>query len=211
MKIFAATGNRHKQQELSSIFAPATIVIPSDINLEFDPEETGDSFVANTIIKAESLWNIVKEPVIADDSGICVDILQGRPGIYSARYGGKDFPNGNPNGKLTDKERNLLLIEEVNIKAKELGLSIEEPISCRFVCAMVYYSGKDKLIVAQETIEGILVRDIAKIRGSGGFGYDPIVYLPEYSKTIAELTEKEKNEISHRGKAARKIKTLISI
>ena len=88
MIIYAATGNEHKRQELSQLFAPNTIVIPKDKGIDFDPEENGNTFVDNTIIKAKALFDIVKQPVIADDSGICVDILDGKPGIYSARYKG---------------------------------------------------------------------------------------------------------------------------
>ena len=94
MEIFLASGNKHKQKELASIFAQHTVLIPSDIGIDFDPEETGTTFVDNSVIKAHALWDIVHKPVIADDSGICVDILYGAPGIYSARYAGKDDPKG---------------------------------------------------------------------------------------------------------------------
>ena len=88
MTIFLASGNRHKQNEIAQIFSPHEILIPKDKGIDFDPEENGTSFVENSLIKARALWNIVHEPVIADDSGICVELLNNAPGIYSARYAG---------------------------------------------------------------------------------------------------------------------------
>ena len=206
MKIYAATGNIHKKQELSQLFSPSEIIIPKDEGIIFDPDENGNSFVENTVIKAKALFDLVKAPVIADDSGICVDILDGKPGIYSARYIGNDSYSEN---KISDSERNKLLLEEAYKVAKEKGIPEGTPLSCRFVCAMVLYLGKDKFFVAQETIEGFLVKDIESANGTGGFGYDPIVFLPEYNKTIAELTPEEKNAISHRGKAAKTLKEVL--
>ena len=207
MKIFVATGNLHKKKELSELFAPNEIFIPSDMGIDFNPDETGNTFIANSLIKAESLWQIVKTPVIADDSGICVDILDGRPGIYSARYAGKGVQPGTK--ECSQQEKNALLLEEAWGKAFEQGLGKDDVLTCRFVCAMVLYLGKDKFISVQETIEGQLVSGIENATGKGGFGYDPVVFLPEFGKTIAELTEEEKNRISHRGKAASKIRAIL--
>lgn len=206
MKIYAATGNQHKKVELSQLFYPHTIVIPKAEGIDFDPVENGNTFVENTIIKAKALFDIVKQPVLADDSGICIDILDGKPGIYSARYIGN---NSYSEKKISDSERNILLLEEAYTMAKEKGISENTPLSCRFVCAMVLYLGKDRYYIAQETIEGELVKNIESAKGSGGFGYDPIVYLPEYGKTIAELSPEEKNTISHRGKAAKILHSII--
>lgn len=205
MEIYAATGNQHKKEELSQLFYPNTITIPKDKGIDFDPVEDGNSFVENTIIKAKALYDLVGKPVIADDSGICVDILDGRPGIFSARYTGN---NTYSEKKISDSERNILLLEEAYKVAKEKGVPESTPLTCRFVCAMVLYLGKDRYYIAQETIEGQLVKDINSAKGSGGFGYDPIVFLPEYNKTIAELTPEEKNAISHRGKAAKALKNI---
>ncbi len=207
MKIFVATGNKHKKKELSELFSPHEICIPSDIGISFDPDENGNSFIANSLIKAEALWRITKTPVIADDSGICVDILNGRPGIFSARYSGKNTEPGLK--ECTQQEKNTLLLEEAWEEARRQGLGDDAVLTCRFVCAMVLYLGKDRFVSAQETIEGQLVKGIEYATGKGGFGYDPIVFLPEYNKTIAELTEEEKNAISHRGKAAAKIRALL--
>ena len=135
MKIFVATGNLHKKKELSELFAPNEIFIPSDMGIDFNPDETGNTFIANSLIKAESLWQIAKTPVIADDSGICVDILDGRPGIYSARYAGKGVLPGTK--ECSQQEKNALLLEEAWDKAFEQGLGKHDVLTCRFVCAMV--------------------------------------------------------------------------
>ena len=111
MKIYFASGNLHKKQEMQALFPEFDLVIPSEEGIHFDPEENGSSFLENSLIKAQALWNMVHHPVLADDSGICVDILKGIPGIYSARYGGKDFPKGRPDGtKPTQEEQNQFLI-----------------------------------------------------------------------------------------------------
>ncbi len=206
MIIFAATGNLHKKQELQALFAPHSVVIPKDNGIDFDPVEDGTSFVENSLIKAKALYEIVHQPVIADDSGICVDILDGRPGIYSARYKGKDSQA--TEGKIDDTQRNHLLLEEAWEKADAAGID-RTKIAAHFACAMILYLGPDHFYCIQETIEGRLVESYEKISGTGGFGYDPILYLPEYGKTIADLTADQKNAISHRGKAAKKLSLLL--
>ena len=210
MEIFLATGNLHKKHEMEMLCAPHTITIPKDIGLEFDPEETGKTFFENSLIKAESLWKIVQKPVIADDSGICVDALDGKPGIYSARYCGRKFANSNESEdghNLSQTEQNTLLLEDVNLTLQEKGLDPNNPElgGGRYVCSIIMYLAKDKFLCAQETFEGILLKNIEDSKGTKGFGYDPIVFLPEYNKTVAELTEEEKNQISHRGKAVKEV------
>ena len=175
------------------------VLIPSDVGIEFDPDETGKSFYENSMIKAKALYELVKEPVIADDSGICVDALDGAPGIYSSRYAGPEYMQGRPDGKkISQDEQNRFLIQQTNDSEKP-------DRSCRYVCAMVLYYAKERFIISQETFEGQLIDDISKQAGSGGFGYDPIVFLPEYGKTVAEISAEEKNKISHRGKAVANI------
>lgn len=192
MKIFLASSNQHKKREISEILPEYTVLCPCDLGISFNPEETGDSFVENALIKAKSLWEIVKEPVLADDSGICVDALNGAPGIYSSRFGStKDY-------KPTQEEQNSLLLEKMKGNTDR---------TCRFVCAMVLYLDKDRYYVIQETLEGVLAE---KPEGIGGFGYDPLVFLPDLNKTVAQLTEEEKNAISHRGKALKKLKKLLA-
>jgi len=218
MIIWFASGNKHKQQELAAIFSGHTLKIPADAGItDFDPPETGTSFAENALIKAGVFYEMLNrssgglenQPVLADDSGLCVDALGGRPGIYSARYYGKDSWDANgtfrPEGvkTISDAERNYLLLEELAVLSDfpcKLRLR-----SCRFVCAMVLFYGKDRFFLAQETLEGEIVPSTAEIRGKGGFGYDPIVYLPELGCTVAELPEDEKNRLSHRGKAGRAI------
>ena len=214
MKIYLATGNKHKKKEMSEILSEHLIVIPSDEGIDFDPEETGETFYENSIIKAKALYEIVHAPVIADDSGICVDALNGRPGIYSSRYAGPDFPFGKPDGsKITQEEQNIFIISELNnalINPKpEYKNFIHGPRSCHYTCAFVLYLGGDRLYTVQETFEGQLIDDISKQAGNGGFGYDPIVFLPEYGKTVAEISPEEKNAISHRGKAVSAMKSII--
>ncbi len=188
MKIYFASGNSHKRVELAQILPAHDVVIPKDEGIAFDPEETEPTFYGNALIKARALYEIVRKPVIADDSGICVDALGGAPGVLSARYGSK------PGEPLLDAEsRNRLLLAAMREKPNR---------SCRFVCNMVLYYGPDRFVSVQETIEGTLIEEG---RGLGGFGYDPVVFIPELGKTVAELSPEEKNEVSHRGKAARKI------
>jgi XTP/dITP diphosphohydrolase len=187
MVIWFATGNAHKRGELAAILPQAELRLPSDAGLSFDPAETGATFLENALIKARALYRLVREPVIADDSGLCVDALGGRPGIRSARYGSED-------GRiLSGAERNSLLLRELGDTPKR---------GARFVCAMVLLLAEDRFFAAQETLEGELLREQ---RGTGGFGYDPILYLEEQACTVAELPADIKNKLSHRGKAARQL------
>jgi XTP/dITP diphosphohydrolase len=193
MTIWIATANQHKKRELADILLPHTIRTPDEVGIDFDPEETGATFHDNALIKARALYDVVHEPVIADDSGLCVDALQGRPGVLSARYGSE---NGR---KLDSSDRNALLL-------KEIGNSNDR--SAHFVCAMVLYFSPNRFYVVQETMDGELIH---AERGKGGFGYDPILYLPERGKTVAELSDVEKNQISHRGKAGKAIRELLKL
>lgn len=185
MELYIASGNRHKQQEIAEILPEFDIILPEDKNIVFNPEETGNSFFENAFIKAENLYEITGKPALADDSGICVDALDGKPGIFSARFGSE---NGD---KLSDADRNNYLLRKMaGIKNR----------ACRFVCCIVLYGGKNRFISVQETLEGILLEEP---RGKNGFGYDPLVFLPELGKSVAELNAEEKNSLSHRGKAVR--------
>jgi XTP/dITP diphosphohydrolase len=193
MTIWFATGNPHKRAELAGILSDYVIAIPSEAGItDFDPKESGNTFLENAFIKAKALYVRLKEPVIADDSGLCVDALNGMPGIYSARYGSER------GGKLSDQERNRLLL-------KELGNNPHR--KARFTCAMVLLFREDRFVIVQETLEGEIIREE---RGTGGFGYDPILYIPEQGRTVAELSQEEKNRMSHRGKAGRRIKALLA-
>lgn len=191
MKLYFASGNSHKRDEMARIFGSQTIVIPADEGIAFDPEETESTFFGNALIKAKALFDLVGQPVIADDSGICVDALDGQPGVLSARYGSE---NGQ---KLDTTQRNDLLLSNMT------GIGNR---TCRFVCCMVLYFGPNRFYSVQETLEGILVTERA---GSGGFGYDPLVLVPEYGRTVAELLPEEKDQCSHRGKAGRTLAKLL--
>lgn len=219
MKIYLASGNLNKKREMQELFPEHTIVIPKDEGLEFDPEETGSTFYENSIIKAKALYEMTGSPVLADDSGICVDALGGAPGLYSSRYAGPEYMRGRPDGKkIPQEEQNRLLIEQIN-KSLELcqnpeknaprGLFPNGPRSARYVCAMVFYRAPSQIYVCQDTMEGTIIEKPEDQRGENGFGYDPLFFLPQYGKTSAELSPEEKNAISHRGKAARAIKKLI--
>lgn len=214
MEIYLATNNQHKKNEMEKLLPEFKILTPSDMGIQFDPEETGTTFYENSLIKAKALYDIVQKPVIADDSGICVDGLGGAPGIYSSRYAGPQFMKGKPDGtKISQEEQNIFLIEQLNnaIASGNLpkGAYLNGERSCHYTCAMVLYTGVDRLFVAQETFEGTLIKKIEDQAGDGGFGYDPIVFLPEYGKTIAQLSAEEKNKISHRGKAVKNLNLII--
>lgn len=214
MKIYLATNNQHKKKEMCELLPEHTVLTPADEGINFNPDETGSTFYENSLIKAKALYEIVKSLVIADDSGICVDALGGAPGIYSSRYAGPDFMQGKPDGsKISQEEQNILLINQLNDALKNENLPSASYLhgerSCHYTCAMVLYCGSDRLFVAQETFEGILIKDINEQAGNGGFGYDPIVFLPEYQKTVAQISADEKNAISHRGKAVKALKLII--
>ena len=202
-KLYLATGNKHKREEIQQILQDYEIRIPSDDGIDFDPVEDGKSFYENSLIKARALWNLVHEPVIADDSGICVDALGGEPGIYTSRYAGPDFMHGKADGsKISQEQQNSFLIQQLNDTKSENR-------SCHYTCAMVLLLNPDRFFVAQETFEGQLIHSIEEAAGNGGFGYDPIVYLPDYKKTVAQISSEEKNRISHRGKALNTIAKIL--
>jgi XTP/dITP diphosphohydrolase len=190
MRFYIAGRNKHKIEEMRVIIPYYDFISTIDLEIEFP--ENGTSFIENSISKAFALWNTVGQAVIADDSGLCVDSLNGRPGVFSARYG------SDGGQELESEKRNTLLLEEMQ------GKSIR---TCRFVCALACILSKDRIFVVQETCDGVL---LDSPRGQGGFGYDPIVFLPDYGKTMAELPPETKNLISHRAKALKKLSLLFS-
>lgn len=215
MKIYLATGNKNKKREMAQILSDHEIVTPADEGIDFNPIEDGKTFYENSIIKAKTLYEIVHCPVIADDSGICVDALNGCPGIYSARYAGPENPKGKPDGTKTPQdEQNRMLIEQLNARLAQGDVDSTSfkngPRSAHYTCAMVLYLGNDRVYVAQDTMEGILIERIEDQAGTGGFGYDPLFFLPQYNKTAAQLTADQKNAISHRGKATRALVKIIN-
>lgn len=187
-----ATGNPNKLIEIQSLLKDFPIAVKSkdEAGLEsVEIEETGTTFEENALLKAKGIQQYTKTMVLADDSGIAVDALGGAPGVYSARYAGEEANDQKNNEKL------LSALKEVP----------EEKRGAEFVCAIVLLFPDGKVLKARGVTRG---RIGFEKKGRGGFGYDPLFELPE-GKTMAELTAKEKNEISHRGKALRKIKKLL--
>ncbi|MBQ5735553.1 MAG: XTP/dITP diphosphatase [Lachnospiraceae bacterium] len=188
-RIVFATGNENKMKEIREILGDLNTEIISLKQAGIDVEiiEDGKSFEENALIKARAIWKETKGIVLADDSGLEVDYLNGEPGIYSARYLGEDTSYDIKNKAIIDR------LEGVP----------DEKRTARFVCviAAVFPDGTE--LTTRGTIEGIIGYEQ---KGDNGFGYDPIVYVPELKKTTAELSMEEKNEISHRGNALRKMK-----
>ena len=185
-KIIAATGNRDKVREFRELAGDLPVEILSLKDIEFTGEivETGTSFAENARIKARSVWEQTGGLVFADDSGLAIDALDGFPGIYSARFMGEDAPYD-------------LKCAELNRMLDEKGVPQEER-TARFVCAIaaVFPDGHEELTEAD--VEGLIIREM---RGRNGFGYDPVFYVPEFGCTTAEMSEEQKNLISHRGLA----------
>lgn len=184
----AASSNKDKIAEIKAILQHFSfeVISAAEAGEVLDVAETADSFAGNARLKAESYHKLYPEAwILADDSGLCVDGLDGRPGIYSARYGGRasDYVY---KSKLLWTE-----LRERNIP--------EEEWTARFVCAVCWFEpGNDEPKIFEGRIEGLI---IPERRGEHGFGYDPIFYLPEYGKTTAEIDPELKNKISHRGRA----------
>ena len=191
MKIYLASGNVNKKKEVQELLPSHTIVLPKDESIEFDPEETGSTFFENAMIKAKALYDIVKAPVLADDSGLCIDFLKGSPGVHSARYGSVEGEHVSAEAGI-----NKVLAELKGVKDR----------SARFACCMVFLLDENRFYSVQETCEG---RITGAPSGSGGFGYDPIFFVEKFGKTFAELTSEQKNSISHRGRALKAIIKLI--
>ena len=190
-----ATNNKHKKQELQQILTAVELKTPDEIGVDFDCDETGKTFLENSMLKARTLYELTGKPVIADDSGLCVEALNDGPGIYSARYGS---PEGGPD--LESSERNAFLLKNLS------GFKGAEQRKAFFVCCMTAIIDEYRVYTVQETMNG----SIAEIPyGQGGFGYDPVFFLAEYGKTVAELPENEKNRISHRGRAAERLERLL--
>ncbi len=187
MEIYLASGNLNKKKEFEQILPNCKIILPKEVGIDFDPEESGKSFLENAMIKAEALFEIVKKPVIADDSGLCIDYLNGAPGIHSARYGAENGEHVSAMAGI-----NKVLKELQGVKKR----------NAHFACCMVFLFEKDRFFSVQEICKGIITE---KPSGSEGFGYDPIFFVEKYGKTFAELTAEEKNSISHRGQAMKKL------
>ena len=190
-KIIFATGNQNKMREIREIMGnlPMEILSMKEAGIKADIEEDGTTFEENAVIKAKAVADLLPEKdkeaiVLADDSGLEIDALNGEPGIYSARYMGEDTSYHIKNAELIRR------LEEVPVEKR----------TARFVCAVAAVLPDRTCLTVRGTIEG---RIGYEERGSNGFGYDPIFMLPDMSCTTAELPPEEKNRISHRGKALR--------
>ena len=183
-KIVFATGNAGKVKEIRMILADLGMEVLSmkEAGIRLDIEEDGTTYEENALIKARAVAAHTDAIVMADDSGLEVDALNKEPGVYSARYLGEDTPYSIKNAEI--------------IKRLE-GLEGEQR-SARFVCAIAVVFPDKSEVTTRATIEGQIGFEE---KGTNGFGYDPIFYVPEFGKTTAELTEEEKNQVSHRGKA----------
>jgi XTP/dITP diphosphohydrolase len=188
-KILFATENEGKMKEIRLILGDMGMEIQSlkEAGIHADIVEDGETFEANAIIKVTEIAKLTDAIVLADDSGLEVDYLDKEPGVKSARYMGYDTSYRIKNQNIIDR----------------LAGVPDEKRTARFVCAIAAALPDGKVLTTRGTIEGIIGYEE---RGEGGFGYDPIFFLPEYGKTSAEISMEEKNKISHRGKALRAIK-----
>lgn len=192
-RIIFATGNQNKMKEIKMILSDLGMEILSmkEAGIDVDVEENGTTFEENALIKARAIAErLPSDIILADDSGLEIDYLNKEPGIYSARYAGKDTSYDIKNQMLLDR----------------LDGVPDEKRTARFVCAIaaVFPDGTEEVVC--EAMEG---RIGYKIAGVNGFGYDPIFFLPEFGMTSAEITPEQKNEVSHRGKALRSMRKVM--
>lgn len=186
MRFVLASNNARKLEELRQILSQMghEVLSQREAGLNLTVEETGTTFEENARLKARGASDALGLPVIADDSGLMVDALDGAPGVYSARYGGEG---------LDDRGRNALLLK--NMEGKENR-------SARFVCCICCRFPDGREITARGECPGQILEGP---RGKDGFGYDPVFYMPKYGKTMAEMTPEEKNAVSHRGRALERL------
>lgn len=185
MKVALASNNQNKLREMKAILEPLgwEIFTMKELGVHVEPEENGLTFEENSKIKAVAVMEATGLPAIADDSGIEVDALDGAPGVYSARYGGEACPD--------DKARNQFLL-------KNMEAVPDEKRTGRFVSVITMASPDGRVVSARGELEGQILR---QEKGDGGFGYDPLFYIPTEDCTMAELSSERKNEISHRAAA----------
>ena len=185
IKLILASNNAHKIREFRELVEGMDVELLSqrEAGLELDVEETGTTFEANAYIKAKAVTDALGCAAVSDDSGLEVDCLDGRPGVYSARYGGGH--------DVSDEDKNAFLLNEMGDTDKR---------TARYVCAICCTMPDGHVIECRGECEGEMLR---APRGNGGFGYDPIFRPEGHDRAMAELTPDEKNTISHRGKAMR--------
>ena len=187
MRLIVASNNSNKLREFHEILGERfDIVSMHEAGIDADIEESGTTFEENALIKAKSAAEFTGLPALADDSGLCVDALDGAPGIYSARY-----------CEGTDEDRNAFLLKNMQDK---------ENRACRFVCAIACVLADGETLTVRGECEGTLLREN---HGAGGFGYDPLFYVEKYGCTFGELPAEVKNTISHRANALNKLKAIL--
>jgi XTP/dITP diphosphohydrolase len=191
-EIIIATKNKGKVKDFEVLFNERGYQVSSLLDFPeiSDVEETGSTFVENAILKAEEIAEALNKMVIADDSGLSIDALDGRPGVYSARYAGEEKSDRNN-------------IEKV---LEELEGVPTETRTARFHCALALAIPNEKTLIVEGTCEGMITE---KPEGENGFGYDPIFFVKEQNKTMAQLTSAEKSKISHRANALKKLEQII--
>lgn len=191
-KIIFATKNNGKIKEVKAILAdlPFEIISMQEAGIDIEVIEDGETFTQNALKKATEIARVSGKITIADDSGLEIDFLDKQPGVHSARYLGENTPYSQKNNHI------LHLMQNVP----------DENRTARFVCAIAAVFPSGKTLTTIDTIEGIIGHEI---KGENGFGYDPIFFVPELQKTTAELSPEQKNTISHRGKALKKMKDLL--
>ncbi|MGH2369006.1 MAG: RdgB/HAM1 family non-canonical purine NTP pyrophosphatase [Chloroflexota bacterium] len=192
-RLLLASTSAKKLAELVEVFAglPLTLATPQEIGLDLEVEETGETFAANAVLKAVAFARAAQLPALADDSGLEIDALGGEPGVRSRRYAGP---------QATDADRIALVLE----KLRDVP---DGQRTARFRCAMAVATPAGLVGTMDGTCEGEIAREP---RGDHGFGYDPIFFLPERGRTMAELSSAEKHAISHRGRAAQAARRLIA-
>jgi len=191
MDLIFATRNKGKLKEIKSALEPYCVISMDEAGITRDIVEDGDTYEANAIKKAETICRITRTVTLADDSGLEIDCLGKQPGLYSARYLGKETPYIEKNRLILDKMANVP----------------DGKRSARFVCVIAAAFPGGETHTERGVIEGLIAREISN--GKNGFGYDPVFFLPEYGKTMSEIPMELKNEISHRGQALRKMKEFL--
>lgn len=186
--IILATNNKSKVKEISEMMSGSDITFESlaDAGINVEVEEIGTTFEENALLKAREICKLSGKPTISDDSGLEIDALDGAPGIYSSRFMGEDTSYDIKNNALIEKLENVA----------------DPDRTARFRCCMALVLPDGREFVTEGAMEGIIAREP---KGINGFGYDPILFIPEYNRTSAELSSEEKNNISHRGEALRKM------
>ena len=190
MKLYLASNNPDKRREIVEILYPHEVILPDEAGIKYYAEETGSTLKENALIKAKTLYKKIHKPVIADDTGLVCDFLNGAPGVYSARFAGE-------NASYEDNRKKLI----------ELAKKVTpEQRTASFITVAVLMLSEDSIFFFEGKVTGII---LTEERGANGFGYDPIFFYPERGMTFAEMSTEEKNKVSHRYRAFSKLKSFL--